>query len=383
MKTMKTTDQLTAVKAKLSAQLLEKEKRAAELIIANKELLFQNEEKENRAAELIIANKELAFQNAEKEKRANELLIANKELAFQNEEKEKRANELIIAHGELLVQHKKTEKSAIALGLVIQELAAKNIEKEIQAAELTIAIRDLKLSEEQIIEINKELESFSYSVSHDLRAPLRAINGYSKMLKGSFASELNEEANRLIGNIAFNAKKMGQLIDDLLSFSRIGRRELIKVNIPMQELVTTICEEFKNENGNRAIEFQINELLTARGDNTAIKQVWENLVSNAVKYTKSKDAAFIEISSVMDGDNVIYTIEDNGAGFDMRYAAKLFGVFQRLHGDDEFEGTGVGLAIVHRIITKHGGSVWGKGIVNEGAEFSFTLNKSNIECQTV
>ena len=358
MKMTKPADQLIAVKAKLSSQNLEKEKRAAELIIANKELLFQNGEKEKRAAELIIANKELVFQN---------------------EEKEKRANELIIAHSELLIQHKKTAKSAIALGLVIKELAAKNIEKEIQAAELTIAIKDLKISEEQIIEINKELESFSYSVSHDLRAPLRAINGYSKMLKGYFATELNEEANRLIDNIALNAKKMGQLIDDLLSFSRVGRRELVKMDIPMQMLVTTICGEFKKENSNRAIEFHVNDLLPAKGDITALKQVWENLLSNAVKYTNAKDPAIIVISSVTEGDDVIYTIKDNGAGFDMRYASKLFGVFQRLHGDDEFEGTGVGLAIIQRIITKHGGTAWGKGIVNEGAEFSFTLNKSITE----
>ena len=399
---MKPAEQLIDVQAKLSSQKLEKEmraaeliaanlelvfqngekeKRAAELIIANKELLFQNEQKEKRAAELIIANKELAFQNAEKEKRAEELLIANKELAFQNAEKEKRANELLAAHAELLLEHKKTEKSATALGLAVQELAAKNKEKEIQAAELIIAIRDLKISEEQIIEINKELEAFSYSVSHDLRSPLRAVNGYSKMLKTGFASELNEEANRLIDNIGLNAKKMGQLIDDLLSFSRIGRRELVKANISMQQLVSTICDEFKKEHNNRAIEFYINDLLPAKGDHVALKQVWENLISNAVKYSHAKNPAVIEIDSIIDGDHVRYTIKDNGAGFDMRYAGKLFGVFQRLHGDDEFEGTGVGLAIVYRIITKHAGTVTGKGRVNEGAEFSFTLNKT--ECQTV
>ncbi len=287
---------------------------------SEKELAFQNEEKEKRANELIVANKELAFQNGEKEKRANELIVANKELAFQNEEKGKRANELIVA--------------------------------------------------------NKELESFSYSVSHDLRAPLRAILGYAQMLKANEENKMGPEANRLMNNIVNNTKKMGQLIDDLLTFSRLGRKELVKITVSMDDLVRSICNEFKNEQHSRDIEFHIKPLLSAPADAIAIKQVWLNLISNAVKYSKLKAKTIIEIDSEMKGDEIIYSIKDNGAGFDMRYANKLFGVFQRLHSDEEFEGTGVGLAIVQRIIIKHGGRLWAESTVNEGASFFFTLNKS-------
>jgi light-regulated signal transduction histidine kinase (bacteriophytochrome) len=303
---------------------------------------------------LIIVNKELAFQNEEKEKRAAELRVANKELAFQNEEKERRAAELITANKELVFQ---------------------NIEKEKRAAELIIAISDLKTAEAQIIEVNKELEAFSYSVSHDLRAPLRAINGYTNMLKSNFETQLDPEANRLMNNIVQNAKKMGQLIDDLLTFSRIGRRELVKVYIPMHLLVQDICAELKEGVPNRLIEFRIDNLLPGLADNMAVKQVWVNLVSNAIKYSRLKDSAVIEVRSENDGEEVIYSITDNGAGFDMRYADKLFGVFQRLHSEAEFEGTGVGLALVQRIIAKHGGRTWATAKLNEGATFYFTLQK--------
>jgi PAS domain S-box-containing protein len=363
------------INKELAFQNEEKEKRAAELVIANTELRFQNEEKEKRAAELIIANKELAFQNAEKEKRAEELVIANKKLAFENGEKEKRAAELIIANKELVFQNDKKEKRATELIVANHELAFQNEEKEKRAAELIIANNDLKTSEEQIIEVNKELESFSYSVSHDLRAPLRAINGYTKMLKVNFETQLDPEANRLMNNIVQNTKKMGLLIDDLLTFSRIGRREVVKIMIPMQALVKTICDELKEQEPKRNIEFRIGNLEPGLADNMAIKQVWVNLVSNAIKYSRLKDTAIIEIASQTDGEEVTYSIKDNGAGFDMRYANKLFGVFQRLHTDDEFEGTGIGLALVHRIISKHGGRTWAEAKLNEGATFYFTLYK--------
>jgi signal transduction histidine kinase len=325
------------------------------LLITTSKYLLQNEEKEKRAAELIVANKELVFQNQEKEKRAAELIIANKELAFQNEEKEKRAAELIVANTELAFQNEEKEKRAIEL---------LNINK------------DIKKAEEQLIETNKELESFSYSVSHDLRAPLRAIHGYTKMLKGNYETKLDSEGNRLMNNIINNAKKMGQLIDDLLAFSRIGRNELVKMNIPMHQLVTNLCNELKNEQADRTIEFRIGHLFPALADNTAIKQVWLNLISNAIKYSRQKEKTVIEIGSEIKGNEITYYIKDNGAGFDMRYADKLFGVFQRLHSEEEFEGTGVGLALVQRIIFKHGGRVWGEGKVNGGAIFYFTLNKS-------
>jgi len=338
--------------SKIARDITVRKKFEAALIQANKTLLLQNLEKEKRAAELTIANAELVFQNEEKEQRAAELVIANKELAFQNLEKEKRAAELTIANRELIFQ---------------------NEEKEKRAAELVIANRDLRISGEQVEEVNRELESFSYSVSHDLRAPLRAIHGYSRMLKENHEVQLVPEAKRLMNTIMYNAKKMGQLIDDLLTFSRIGRKELVKGNLHMESIVTDICRELKDGQGNRAIEFHIGGLLPAYADSTSIRQVWLNLISNAIKYSGLKEKAFIEIGSEIKDDEIIYHIKDNGAGFDMRYANKLFGVFQRLHSDEEFEGTGVGLALVQRIINKHGGRTWAEGEVDKGAIFYFTL----------
>ena len=213
-------------------------------------------------------------------------------------------------------------------------------------------------------------------MSHDLRAPVRAMNGYARMLEDKYGTQFDAEALRLMNNIMINAKKMGQLIDDLLTFSQIGRKDMMKMNIHMCDMVTDICRELKNEQGDRNIEFDIKQLLPAQADNTALKQVWTNLISNAIKYSKLKEKTIIEIGSKTSGGEIVYYIKDNGAGFDMRYANKLFDIFQRLHSDEEFEGTGVGLAIVQRIIFKHGGRIWAEGKVNEGAIFYFTLNKS-------
>lgn len=366
-------NELIVANNKLAFQNIEKEKRAAELMVANKELLFQNKEKEKRAAELIIANNELAFQNEEKERRAAELIIANTELKFQNGEKEKRAAELVIANKELLFQNDEKEKRAAELIIANNELAVQNQENEKQQAALIKANGELEISGEQIKEVNRELESFSYSVSHDLRAPLRAIHGYAKMLKPNVEKQLDPEANRQMNNIMNNAKKMGQLIDDLLNFSRISRKELVKVNVHMDSMVANLCNDFTNEKSNQHIDFHIGELVPAHADTITIKHVWMNLISNAVKYSSLKERSVIEIGSEIKETETVYYIRDNGTGFDMRYADKLFGVFQRLHSDEEFEGTGVGLALVQRIVTKHGGRIWAKATVDEGATFYFTL----------
>lgn len=376
-------------------QKKEREKRALELNIANIELAYQNEEKEKRAEELSIANKELAFQNDEKEKRAEELSIANKELAYQNNEKERRAEELSIANKELLFQNNEKEKRAVELSIANIELAYQNDEKEKRAVELTIAnskiekakddIRTLnERLERKVIErtaqlesINKELESFSYSVSHDLRAPIRAISGYAKILEEDYSEKFDSDGTIVLQSIMRNSKKMGELIDDLLAFSKLGRKQVMVSEINMTALVELVREDLVFENGENVPEFDVKILLPAKGDQALIKQVWINLISNAIKYSKHKSKTKIEIGSYEKDDLVVYYVKDNGAGFDMQYYDKLFGVFQRLHSQQEFEGTGIGLAIVEKIVQRHNGTVWAESVLNEGSCFYFSLPSSN------
>ena len=231
----------------------------------------------------------------------------------------------------------------------------------------------------QLQAANKELEAFSYSVSHDLRAPIRAIDGFSHILLKDYSDRLDDEGKRIFNIIQSNARNMGQLIDDLLAFSRLGRQDIRLSNLDMGELARSVFEELKlNNSFERTPQLNINTLPHARGDGAMIHQVFVNLLSNAIKFTKHKEAAVIEINGRIEDSQNIYYVKDNGAGFDMRYANKLFRVFQRLHRQDEFEGTGVGLALVQRIIHRHGGRVWAEGKVNEGATFYFTLPGGNI-----
>ena len=220
---------------------------------------------------------------------------------------------------------------------------------------------------------NKELESFSYSVSHDLRAPLRAIDGYSRMILRDQRDHLNDDAKRKFDLIRSNTQMMGKLIDDLLAFSRLGRLEINMTRLDMEGLVNDVWMELQIINPDRRIDFKIDKVPASKGDRTLIKQVYYNLLSNAVKYTKNRDQARIETGGYRGENENVYYVKDNGVGFDMDYYDKLFGVFQRLHSADEYEGTGVGLAIVQRIIHRHGGSVWAEGQVEEGAAFYFTL----------
>jgi PAS domain S-box-containing protein len=235
---------------------------------------------------------------------------------------------------------------------------------------------DLQKNLVQLEMINKELESFSYSVSHDLRAPLRALDGYSKMIEEDYMDKLDDEAKRLFRIIRQNARKMGNLIDDLLEFSKLGRKEVRKSEVNMEKLVASILEEIKESTKHKAI-VNISSLPPAPADHALLAQVWMNLLSNAIKYSSKKDHPRVEIGCEEHGDENVYFVKDNGAGFSMEYASKLFGVFQRLHKASEFEGTGVGLAIVHKIVTKHGGRVWARGEVSEGATFYFSLPLTN------
>ncbi len=220
---------------------------------------------------------------------------------------------------------------------------------------------------------NKELESFTYSVSHDLRAPLRAIVGFADILESDYGEKLDDEGRRLLGVVVDNGKKMGALIDDLLAFSRLGRKTLQGGAIEMEPLVKEAMSEVLQDFRGTDPTVQVGALPDAWGDRSLVKQVWLNLLSNAVKYASKEGQARIEISGVSDGSDCTYRVQDNGVGFDMRYAGKLFGVFQRLHSEVEFPGTGVGLAIVQRIIAKHGGDIRADAKAGEGATFTFTL----------
>jgi len=233
----------------------------------------------------------------------------------------------------------------------------------------------MKQATEAIELINREMEAFSSSVSHDLRAPLRVIDGFAKMLSEDYALKLDDNGKRIILNIQDSAKQMKTLIEDLLAFSRLGGQEIKKEFVPMAALVKEVFDELKHSLPDRKIDCHIQELIDTKADKDTLRLVWINLLSNAIKYTRPKDEALIEISSRLDNDKIIYSVKDNGVGFDMKYIDKLFNVFQRLHSSDEFEGTGVGLANVKRIIERHGGKVWAEGKVGEGATFSFSLPK--------
>lgn len=228
----------------------------------------------------------------------------------------------------------------------------------------------------QLETVNKELEAFSYSVSHDLRTPLRAINGYSIMLKTDYENMLDAEGNRILQNIILNAKMMGKLIDDLLSFSRLGKKELTLTTINMQQLAESVVSDLLQHEPPNKYHIIIAPLPHVKADTVMIKQVFLNLTGNAIKYSAKKEAPEIEIGFKEEETKITYYVKDNGAGFDMAYSNKLFGVFQRLHSQQEFEGTGVGLALVKRIIDKHNGDTWAEGREQKGATFYFSLPKT-------
>jgi PAS domain S-box-containing protein len=256
-------------------------------------------------------------------------------------------------------------------------------------------ITELKLAEDKINELNrdlelrveertlaleaanKELEAFSYSVSHDLRTPLRAIDGFSHILLEDYADKLDAEGCRLLNVVRDNTSRMGQLIDDILKFSRTGRLELNFSWIDMEKLAHTVSEEMQPENNQ--LQLEIETMPRAWGDGTMMRQVWVNLLSNAIKFSHARDHPVVRVGGSVEGGELVYFVRDNGAGFDMQYVDKLFGVFQRLHSVTEFEGTGIGLAIVKRIITRNGGRVWAEGRVGEGATIYFALPDKETE----
>ncbi len=219
---------------------------------------------------------------------------------------------------------------------------------------------------------NKELEAFSYSVSHDLRAPLRSIDGFSQALLEDYTDKLDETGKDYLNRVRNASQRMAILIDDLLDLSRVGRHELRRETLDISAMAESVVRKLKEHDTSRTVMFTIEPGLKAEGDGRLIETVLDNLIGNAWKYTANQDAAEITLGSMDDNGETVFYVRDNGAGFDMRYAEKLFGTFQRLHGR-EFEGTGVGLATVFRIVTRHGGRIWGKGEVGKGATFFFTI----------
>lgn len=255
-----------------------------------------------------------------------------------------------------------------AFNQMLSEIQTQNVQIQLfnQKLELTIERRthDLEIA-------NKELEAFSYSVSHDLRAPLRSINGFSGILMEDYGHLLDEEGINTLKSIMRNGTRMGQLIDDLLAFSKLGKQRVAKLNINMTTLAKTVYDDLKKQYGNS--ETVISPLPDIKGDSSMLRQVMQNLISNALKYSMKKEKPLVEIGAYRGNGENVYYVKDNGVGFNMQYYDKLFGVFQRLHSATDFEGTGVGLALVHRIIAKHDGRIWAEGKENEGATFYFSL----------
>lgn len=244
---------------------------------------------------------------------------------------------------------------------------------------VSASVRDItvrKALETELKKSNAELEAFTYSVSHDLRAPLRGIIGFTTILEEDYASKLDDEARRITGIIKNNTEKMGHLIDDLLAFSRMGKQELMKTQLMTDKMVEEIIAELSILNRLETpgrINWNVSPLPPIFADRNTLRQVWINLLSNAIKYSSTRPQAIISVDSYRENNFTIFRIKDNGVGFDAQYSSKLFKVFQRLHSPEEFEGTGVGLALVEKVISRHGGRVWAEGRVNEGATFYFSL----------
>jgi PAS domain S-box-containing protein len=277
----------------------------------------------------------------------------------------------VVVAGRWALRRDEQERPAAILETSNDITERKRREQEIESLNLELAKRSTELES-----INKELEAFAYSISHDLRAPLRHMSGFTELLQKKVSSVVDEKSNRYIAMILDSAKRMGNLIDDLLAFSRIGRAETQKTLFSLTQLVKEALTEVRQDTEGRNIAWKIGALPDFYGDRSMLRLVLVNLLSNAIKFTRTRTQAEIEIGCA-DGksDDLVAFVRDNGVGFDMKYVNKLFGVFQRLHQSDEFEGTGIGLATVQRIIHRHGGKVWAEGVVDSGATFYFSAPK--------
>lgn len=392
--------ELSIANKELAFQNDQKEKRAEELDVANKELAFQNQVKEKRAAELNIANVELAFQNHEKEKRAAELNIANIELAYQNDEKEKRAAELIIANKELAFQNDEKEKRAAekekrAAELIIanEELAFQNDEKEKRAAELIVANKELAFQNnekekraEELSIANKELLAFNYVSSHDLQEPLRKIQTFVSRISENESAVLSDKGKEYFLRIQESAKRMQTLIEDLLAFSRVNTGERKFVNTGLNVIVEEVRAEFKERIEETHATIEASDLCPVNVIRFQFRQLMLNLIGNALKFsTPSVPPHIVITSTVQPGAQLNneklspqkrychITVSDNGIGFESKFNDRIFEVFQKLHAKDEYAGTGIGLAIVKKIVENHNGLITATSELSKGARFDIYI----------
>lgn len=265
-------------------------------------------------------------------------------------------------------------KTGETLPVILKELSDPGDNKRLFS---TLNNKECHEALQRIEHLDQELESFSYSISHDLRAPLRSIDGYSRILQEDYGGQLGDDGQRVMNVIMNNARRMGNLIDDLLDFGRLGRKSLQRSLLDMNALVEDIVHELQSNATGRQVEVSVGTLQNVPADPDMMRQVWFNLLDNAFKFTAKNDVVRIEVRSFQQGNTVCYEVKDNGVGFDMKYASKLFGVFQRLHKIQDFKGTGVGLAIVKRVVSRHGGHVWAEASLEKGAAFYFTIPLEN------
>ncbi|MBA2610982.1 MAG: GHKL domain-containing protein [Bacteroidetes bacterium] len=371
--------ELVIINIELAYQNAENAKKEAELMIANKELIFQNEEKGKRAAELIIANIELAYQNQEKAKRAAELIIANKEHAFERIEKEKRANELISANTELIFQNEEKEKRAAELIIANSELIFQNEEKEKRAAELALANTELAFQNEEkekrafeIDLLNKELEQFAYIASHDLQQPLRTVSNYMNLFQEKYLSQLDENAGKHIASVNNAVNRMSLLINSLLIFSQLGQDRKL-TNISIKSVLDGIINDHDALIKSTNTVIEIEAMPTLNIYETEMYQLFQNLITNAIKFQKAGSQPKIKIWAEEKKDKWQFAVSDNGIGIDAVHYEKIFDIFQRLHEKKAYEGSGIGLANCKKIIQLHRGEIWLKSKLNEGTIFYFTI----------
>ncbi|MGZ4076055.1 MAG: ATP-binding protein [Bacteroidia bacterium] len=361
--------ELMIANKELKFQNKEKAKRAAELIMSNKELEFQNKEKAKRAAELMIANEELKFQNKEKAKRAAELMIANKELKFQNKEKAKRAAELMIANKELKFQNKEKAKRAAELMIANEELKFQNREKAKRAAELIMSNKELEFQ----IDANNTLEQYTYVVSHNLQEPLRTVSNYIQILEDDYSEILDGNARQHLHLIADSAKRMSTLLDSLADISRLGRN--IKLtNVDCRKIIDDVIADLENiiKTSNAIIE--IKEMPVLNVYEVEMRQLFQNLIANAIKFQTKGVQPKIQIRSEKAKGKWKFFVADNGIGIAPSHFKKIFDIFQRLHTDKKYEGSGIGLANCKKIVQLHQGEICVESNNGQGSIFSFTIS---------